>query len=282
MQYTCDQLFTLTHSGQQVAATLTDKQHASEIWFTGSGLGGRFHFINFHLHWGENNRHGSEHEIDGHRFPAEAHFVHRNHENGQVAVLACFFTAVDEEQSTQNPWKQFTQVASRLTETHQIDHCTFNLSQLMSIQDRPFYRYHGSLTTPPCTEGVLWTVFAHEIPIEEDSLDLLRHNLLRKVYRPVQPLNGRTVFRNYNSSTTIWRLFLWCWLSCWSGKPFFLQQSMTWTTVGDVSEVDKIKISRHCKFPLSYRHWELLIMPLQSVIESSARICLTWIISATR
>lgn len=203
MQYTCDQLFTLTHSGQQVAATLTDKQHASEIWFTGSGLGGRFHFINFHLHWGENNRHGSEHEIDGHRFPAEAHFVHRNHENGQVAVLACFFTAVDEEQSTQNPWKQFTQVASRLTETHQIDHCTFNLSQLMSIQDRPFYRYHGSLTTPPCTEGVLWTVFAHEIPIEEDSLDLLRHNLLRKVYRPVQPLNGRTVFRNYNSSTTI-------------------------------------------------------------------------------
>ena len=202
-RYASDQLFTLTHDGRQVSAALADKQNAGEIWLKGSGLLGRFHFVNFHLHWGENNRHGSEHEIDGHRFPAEAHFVHRNHESGEVAVLACFFTTVDTDQSVASPWTRFTQIASRLTQTHKTDHCTFNLSQLMSIEDRPFYRYHGSLTTPPCTEGVQWTVFSHETPIDEEGLDLLRQNVMRKTYRPVQPLNGRTVFRNSHSSKTI-------------------------------------------------------------------------------
>jgi carbonic anhydrase len=198
-KYNSDELFTLTNNGQQITVTL-NKPNSNDLWFTGSGLTGVFHFVNFHLHWGQNDRHGSEHEINGYRFPAEAHFVHKNYENGQIAVLAFFLTVSENEH---NEWEKYADVASRLKKIHDTNNCTFNLSRLMQIDDREFFRYIGSLTTPPCTEGVIWTIFSHEIPIKEESLDLLRQNLMRKVYRPVQPINGRTIFRNYRYSKMI-------------------------------------------------------------------------------
>ncbi len=67
----------------------------------------------------------------------------------------------------------------------------------MKANERQFFRYTGSLTTPPCTEGVIWTIFTNKISIKEESLNKLRQNLMRKVYRPIQPINNRTIFRNY-------------------------------------------------------------------------------------
>jgi carbonic anhydrase len=198
-KYNSNESFTLTNNGQQITATLKD-QKQNDLWFTGSGLTGVFHFVNFHLHWGKNDRHGSEHEINGYRFPAEAHFVHKNNDNGQVAVLAFFLTVSGDEHSE---WEKYADTASRLIKIHDQTTCIFNLSQLMQIDDREFFRYIGSLTTPPCTEGVIWTIFSHAIPIKEESLTLLRQNVMRKVYRPVQPINGRTIFRNYQYSKTI-------------------------------------------------------------------------------
>jgi len=197
--YNSDQLFTLTNNGQQITATLNE-QNQNDLWFNGSGLTGVFHFVNFHLHWGRNNRHGSEHELNGYRFPAEAHFVHKNSDNGQVAVLAFFLTISNNEHSE---WEKYADAASRLIKIHDKINCTFNLNQLMKVDDREFFRYMGSLTTPPCTEGVIWTIFSHESSIKKESLNLLRQNLMRKVYRPIQPINGRTIFRNYQYSKTI-------------------------------------------------------------------------------
>ncbi|CAF3355360.1 unnamed protein product [Rotaria sp. Silwood2] len=202
-KYDSDQLFTLSNNGQQIATTLaksSTEQNTNELWFTGSGLIGKFYFVNFHLHWGENNKHGSEHEINGHCFPAEAHFVHKNHDNGQIVVLAFLFT-IDNNQH--NEWGKYANVASQLIKTHDKTNCTFNLNRLMQVRNREFFRYMGSLTTPPCTEGVIWTIFSHEIPIKEESLNLLRQNIMQKAYRSVQPLNGRTIFRNYEYSKMI-------------------------------------------------------------------------------
>ncbi len=67
----------------------------------------------------------------------------------------------------------------------------------MKANKRQFYRYAGSLTTPPCTEEVFWTIFTDKIPIAEASLNQLRQNIMKKVYRPVQPINNRIIFRNY-------------------------------------------------------------------------------------
>ncbi|CAF1151960.1 unnamed protein product [Didymodactylos carnosus] len=199
--YTHQLLFTLTNNGHQVAVTQaaksTSSQNQPDLWFTGGGLHGKFHFVNFHLHWGKNDRHGSEHEIDGYRFPAEAHFVHKNLETKETAVFAFFFDIASKHHHENVEWKKYADAASQLKNTGDTVDCTFHLSNLMQIEDRQYFRYTGSLTTPPCAEGVIWTIFFTVIPIAEKSLNELRQNVMRKVYRPVQPVNGRVIYRNY-------------------------------------------------------------------------------------
>jgi len=198
-KYQSNEIFKLINNGHQVAATLADHtygQSEKDLWFTGGGLTGQFYFVNFHLHWGNNDRHGSEHEIDGYRFPAEAHFVFKNNESGQLAVFSLLFTIADQWDNENTEWEKYADAASQLINANDTINCTFNLSQLMKANERQFFRYIGSLTTPPCTEGVIWTIFMNRIPIEEESLNKLRQNVMKKIYRPVQPINNRTIFRN--------------------------------------------------------------------------------------
>ena len=180
-----------------MTATLADHtygQTETDLWFTGGGIKGMFYFVNFHLHWGRNDRHGSEHEIDGHRYPAEAHVVFKNNETGQLVVFAYLFTIATQLHTGNKEWEKYADAASQLIHVNDTIQCIFSLSQLMQTNERQFFRYIGSLTTPPCTEGVIWTIFTNKISIKEESLNLLRQNLMRKVYRPVQPVNNRTVF----------------------------------------------------------------------------------------
>uniref|UniRef100_K1QNU1 carbonic anhydrase n=1 Tax=Magallana gigas TaxID=29159 RepID=K1QNU1_MAGGI len=86
-----------------------------------------------------------------------------------------------------------------------------NLGQLLPIHDdyieSHYFRYSGSLTTPPCFQSVIWTVFHHPVPISEQQLQMFRalhedqqpdseHYLINN-FRPVQPLNGRVISRNF-------------------------------------------------------------------------------------
>ncbi|KIH65799.1 hypothetical protein ANCDUO_03875 [Ancylostoma duodenale] len=65
-----------------------------------------------------------------------------------------------------------------------------------------FFRYEGSLTTPPCTEGVVWTILVQPRYVSENELNFLRQHittegeLLRYNWRPTQPLNNRTIYLN--------------------------------------------------------------------------------------
>ena len=198
-KFDSNRVFKLTNNGHQVTAILTDRkdgQIRNDLWFTGGGIKGIFYFVNFHLHWGKNHRHGSEHQIDGHRYPAEAHFVFTNNQTGQLAVFAYLFTIADRFHQENAEWRKYADTASKLTNINDNICCILNLRVLMQVNEREFFRYMGSLTTPPCTEGVIWTIFTTTIAINEESLNQLRQNLMRKVYRPVQPINNRTIFRN--------------------------------------------------------------------------------------
>ncbi|CAF2838671.1 unnamed protein product [Rotaria sp. Silwood2] len=191
---------TLTNNGHQVTVTVpkdSGNQNQTDLSFIGGGLIGKFNFVNFHLHWGKKDRHGSEHEIDGHTFPAEAHFIYKNLETQQIAVFGFFFHVVRSLKEENHEWKKYSHIASLLINVGDTMNCTFNLSHLMQIESRRFFRYIGSFTTPPCTEGILWTIFVDPIPITEESLNLLRNNVMRKTYRPVQPINHRIIHRNY-------------------------------------------------------------------------------------
>ncbi|MBK6427845.1 MAG: carbonic anhydrase family protein [Blastocatellia bacterium] len=62
--------------------------------------------------------------------------------------------------------------------------------ELLMPRNRSAYRYEGSLTTPPCSEGVKWIVLKEPVQMSEAQIKGFR-SILWKNNRPVQPLNGR-------------------------------------------------------------------------------------------
>jgi len=123
--------------------------------------------------------------------------VFQNRQTKQAAVFAFLFTVADRFHKENKEWCKYADAASQLTNDEDSIQCLFNLHDLMNVNDRLFYRYTGSLTTPPCTEGIVWTIFSQKIAIKQESLQKLRKNILTKVYRPVQPLNDRIVYKNH-------------------------------------------------------------------------------------
>lgn len=70
---------------------------------------------------------------------------------------------------------------------------------------RRYYRYDGSLTTPPCFESVVWTVLLEPLKLSFHQLHAFRYlhdknaNLIRDTYRPIQKLGTRKLFRNFHA-----------------------------------------------------------------------------------
>ncbi|KAI8739370.1 carbonic anhydrase 2, partial [Biomphalaria glabrata] len=81
---------------------------------------------------------------------------------------------------------------------------TFPLTDLLpdGLDKLHYYRYQGSLTTPPCYETVIWSIATETIPISDYQLNIFRslyndeNKPLVNDYRPVQPLNNRVVVTN--------------------------------------------------------------------------------------
>ncbi|KAI9353890.1 alpha carbonic anhydrase [Obelidium mucronatum] len=124
----------------------------------------------------------SEHHVDEKYFPLEAHFVHAS-TDGKLNVIGVFF-----EIGAENPWiNQFVnnipQTANSTTTIPSLD-LTSIISALGSSK---FYSYTGSLTTPPCTEGVLWLVAQEPLKVSQAQLDKLTK---------VMPFNSRTTQAN--------------------------------------------------------------------------------------
>ncbi|KAL5203923.1 hypothetical protein ABZP36_008794 [Zizania latifolia] len=146
----------------------------------------------------------SEHTINGQRFPLEAHLVHGS-DDGGVAIIAVLY-------KYGSPDSFYFQLKKKLAELAG-DKCNYGeenaqvavgLVHMRSMQKRTgsYFRYMGSLTTPPCTENVIWNVLGKIRQISKEQVDLLAALLPAGDARPSQPLNGRTVqFYNPPNST---------------------------------------------------------------------------------
>ena len=67
-----------------------------------------------------------------------------------------------------------------------------NLNTLLP-EDKTYFRFSGSLTTPPCSEGVTWIVLKHPMTVSAEQLDKFTHTMHHDNNRPVQSLHGRVV-----------------------------------------------------------------------------------------
>ncbi|XP_035300548.1 carbonic anhydrase 12 isoform X4 [Cricetulus griseus] len=132
-----------------------------------------------HLHWGNrNDPHGSEHTVSGKHFAAELHIVHYNSDlypdfstasdkSEGLAVLAVLI-----EIGSINPSydKIFSHLQRVKYKGQQALIPGFNIEELLPESPGEYYRYEGSLTTPPCYPTVLWTVFRNPVQISQDQL----------------------------------------------------------------------------------------------------------------
>ena len=129
----------------------------------------------------------SENQIDGKAFPFEGHFVHTNAQ-GEAVVVAVMYRLGAPNPELDKIWQQMpTEVAHENALTAHIQ-----LRKLLP-QNLSYYRYSGSLTTPPCTEGVRWMVLKHPQTVSEQQIQRFSAVMHHHNNRPPQPLHGRVV-----------------------------------------------------------------------------------------
>lgn len=134
---------------------------------SGSGFweaGVFYELLQFHFHT------PSEHRRQGQRFPAEIHFVHRS-DRDQLAVVAVFLAAGDRAHPILDALLAVPRSAN-----NQLLSTAIQPSDLMP-RDRTVWRYSGSLTTPPCSEPVLWRVCDRPLFVSRQQLRQLRQRL---------------------------------------------------------------------------------------------------------
>ena len=140
--------------------------------------GKKYELAQFHFH------HPSEHLLDGKAFPVELHLVHKG-SDGTIAVVGVFFKIGKMNSQIEQIFRQMPHSKS----PEMLAKGTNNPSALLP-KGRAFYRYMGSLTTPPCTEGLTWTVFKEPLELSQEQVDQLA-TLFPHNARPVQPRNRR-------------------------------------------------------------------------------------------
>lgn len=127
----------------------------------------------------------SEHTVDGKHVPAELHFVHQD-ADGKLAVLGVL---IEEGTANETVQRFIDSAPAEVGATAVAASDKLDANSLLPAK-RDTFRYSGSLTTPPCTEGVTWVVFTTPITASAQQLSKLA-GLSGQNNRPVQDLEGR-------------------------------------------------------------------------------------------
>jgi len=142
--------------------------------------GRRYDLVQFHFH------RPSEERINGKQFDMVAHLVHKDPE-GRLAVVAVLM-----DQGKQHPMVQLVWNSMPLEKNDELQSPVPIDMNMMLPEDRRYYTYMGSLTTPPCSEGVLWLVLKQPSQLSADQLAVFT-KLYPMNARPIQQASGRMV-----------------------------------------------------------------------------------------
>jgi len=143
----------------------------------------KYKLLQFHFH------HPSEERFNGKGFPLNAHFVHRS-EDGELAVVTVLFEEGAANPELQRLWDYMPLDAN--DSMRSAEGVTFNPLSMLPVNRDKYLQYIGSLTTPPCTEGVVWIVLRQPVTASPEQIAVLR-KMVGKNARTVQPVNGRLI-----------------------------------------------------------------------------------------
>ncbi len=145
--------------------------------------GKRFELQQFHFH------RPSEERIDGRQFEMSLHLVHKD-EQGKLAVVALLFDKGPPHPVLQQVWNNLPLERGEAAPAR----VPLELAALLP-PDRRYYTYMGSLTTPPCSEGVQWIVMRHPVTLAPEQIEIFA-----RIYpmnaRPVQSASGRRILQS--------------------------------------------------------------------------------------
>jgi carbonic anhydrase len=145
--------------------------------------GKRYELLQFHFH------RPSEERIDGRQFEMSLHLVHKN-DQGQLAVVGLLF-----DKGPPHPVLQ--QVWNNLPLEKNDENAASNPMELSDLlpSDRRYYTYMGSLTTPPCSEGVKWIVMRQPVTLTKEQIDIFARMYPMNA-RPIQAVAGRRIIQS--------------------------------------------------------------------------------------
>ncbi len=165
--------FRIVDNGHTVQVNVGD----SSITVTGK----TYELLQFHFHK------PSEEKVNGKSFDMVAHFVHKA-DDGQLAVVAVLM-----ERGAENPFIQTLWNNMPLEKNAPVEPPDLDINPLSFLPaSRNYYTYMGSLTTPPCTEGVLWLVMKQPVQVSPEQIAIFSR-LYKNNARPVQPASGRLI-----------------------------------------------------------------------------------------
>jgi carbonic anhydrase len=169
---------------QKGGASIVDNGHTVQIDLADAGFlnvgGVPYKLVQFHFHA------PSEEKIGGKGFPMVVHLVHKA-ADGKLAVVAVL---LKEGKADAALAPLFTAMAREKIAPRKL-YAGFDATEILPA-DKGYYKYVGSLTTPPCSEGVAWHVLKQPITVSKAQIETFRKHY-RMNARPVQPLNDRVV-----------------------------------------------------------------------------------------
>ncbi len=171
---------TVENNGHTIQSNMTDgKNHITidnEI----------YNLAQFHFHA------PSEHRISGIPSDLELHFVHKN-ASGGLAVIGVMLNELAGREN--KSFKPVWDIMPRDLHTKATHPATISLTSLLP-SGRQYFHYQGSLTTPPCSEGVRWFVLRDPLTISSGQIEMYSSIFGGPTNRPVQPLQGREIITN--------------------------------------------------------------------------------------
>jgi carbonic anhydrase len=168
----------LINNGKTIRVNYHDAPDTGSVLIAG---GIRYQLTQFHFH------RPSEETVNGKPYDMEVHLMHES-SDGKVAGVTVFLKAGAPNTTIQRIWDHMPKTEGQ---EHEVDSVTIDPAGLLP-RNASYFMYEGSLTAPPCTEGVTW--FVLKTPVEISPAQIAA---FAKLYphdvRPVQPLNGRIV-----------------------------------------------------------------------------------------